>query len=396
MHTFGSSLCRDSRSFCKLPTAEESLVVQLLARLSSVLWSRIESACRRRLCLVSVLVLLYVEGPFGPYSDTLKAAEGPTTAAQSVPQTSVPPKSAPGQQAPGAPAKPSGSAEYAFRVVLADGAMVQLVGLCEYPSAGHDWWRPDGLPLGKIPSGEAPKEFKHRPFQGALFREVAIDATIPDGADVRLTGLNMTGLGGSSSLTKPGSGEKVVERIRAAVQLRPNSRTTLLVHYAPHPWTTLSRFKNWVLIPGGQYVRSGTGFVSSARSSYGVILSAPSEEKGSARIVAAFDLDDLDHQEVRMIAIDMENREHIADKHYQGKARGAHVLIAQFANLPLATIKEFHFQSREIQHIEFRNVSLHPGQKTNFAMFVEDQPYKPAAGSPISGNGARAKVRPNP
>jgi hypothetical protein len=51
------------------------------------------------------------------------------------------------------------------------------------------------------------------------------------------------------------------------------------------------------------------------------------------------------------------------------------VLNREFANLPLARIKEFHLQMRTWRLIEFRNISLHRGQRTNFAIFVDDKPY---------------------
>ena len=53
--------------------------------------------------------------------------------------------------------QPAGSADAAFRAVLSDGAVIELIGLCEHPATGHDWWRPDGSPLRKTPTGEAPK-----------------------------------------------------------------------------------------------------------------------------------------------------------------------------------------------------------------------------------------------
>jgi hypothetical protein len=341
---------------------------------------RVANSRRSLRCLVPLLVLLYLHGPSATNSEKAKAAEGPPSAPQAGARTPAEAKS-PVQQAPAEAAKSAGSAQGVFRVVLGDGATVELVGLCEYPSAGHEWWRPDGLPLGRVPAGEAPKDVQQpMPDERPLLREVALEGTFADGADVDLNDVVTRMLGTSNSLTEPASGRKVIKRIRAVVQLEQDSRTTFVVQYAARPWTTLARFQNV----------DGTVLASNGGSSYGVVFPAPSEEQGSARMVAAFDLDDLAHHEVRIIAFDKKGRKQIADGRYQGGARGVQMVVAWFKKLPLAAIGEFHFQSRKIEHVEFRNVSLHRGQKTNFAMFVEDRASPAAPASPKGGERGRA------
>jgi hypothetical protein len=331
--------------------------------------------------LARLLVLLYLHGPSLTNSERAKAAEGPPSTSQAGAPTRADAKLAPVQQAPARAAKAAGSAGVSFRVVLADGATVELVGLCEYPSAGHDWWRPDGSPLGRVPAGDGPKDLKSpMPDEAPLLREIALEGTFAVGADIDLNDAVTRVLGSSSSLTEPASGRKVVKRFRAVVQLERDSRTTFVVHYAAKPWTTLASFQNL----------DGTVLASNGGSSYGVVFPAPSEEQGSARMVAAFDLDDLAHHEVRIIAFDKKDRKRIADGRYQGGARGVQMVVAWFKKLPLAAIKGFQFQSRKIEHVEFRNVSLHRGQKTNFAMLVEDRPYSAAPASPKGGERGRA------
>ncbi len=278
------------------------------------------------------------------------------------------------------------AAEGAFRVVLPDGATVELIGLCEYPSAGHDWWRPDGSPLGRVPAGDAPKDVKPMPGEGSVLREVAIEGTVADGADVGLNDVATRVLGSSTSLSNPAPGQRTIKRIRAVVQLDPNSRTSFVVHDAPQPWTTLARSQN----------TDGHVLMSTGGTSFGVVFPAPSEEQGSARLAVAFDIDDLAHHEVRIIALDKKDRKHASKGSAQGSARGAQMLVTRFEKLPLSAISSFHFQSRKIEHVEFRNVSLHRGQKTNFAMFIEDQPYKPAVTPPKTRRGRRTSVPPRP
>ena len=51
------------------------------------------------------------------------------------------------------------------------------------------------------------------------------------------------------------------------------------------------------------------------------------------------------------------------------------MLTPFFRNLRLDRIQEFHLQTRSWHEIEFRNISLHRGQKTNFAIFIDGKPY---------------------
>jgi hypothetical protein len=104
-------------------------------------------------------------------------------------------ESAPSKQAPShAPSQvesgqlsaiPNAKSE-AYRIVLPDGAVIELVGLREYPEP-HGWWRPDGSPLKTIPSGETPTNVRDYPRWDPSFRELAIQATLAPGADITVS-----------------------------------------------------------------------------------------------------------------------------------------------------------------------------------------------------------------
>jgi hypothetical protein len=302
--------------------------------------------------------------------------------------------------------EPAGSADAAFRAVMPDGTVIELVGLCEHPSAGHDWWRPDGLPLGKTPAGEAPRELTQRPFNvflgnpDALDRDVAIDARLPEGGEVELTsyyakgstGYYLKGIG-SASTFKKSDDKKVLQSLRAVAQFQPSSRTNLIVHYAPQPWETYCEFQNWLTLRKGQRVRSGSVAVSRSNPTWGgVIMAQPTEQKGTTTIIAAFDFDDVEHRDFRIIAVDK------AGINLRGKDQGyfnathhAHMLMAHFENTPLEKIETFLFQSRKFQSVGFRNVSLHRGQKTNFEVHIGDEPMRQPTRYSQPGNRSAAK-----
>ena len=43
-----------------------------------------------------------------------------------------------------------------FTAILSNGVTVELVGVCEHPSEGKQWWRPDGSMLEQEPYGSMP------------------------------------------------------------------------------------------------------------------------------------------------------------------------------------------------------------------------------------------------
>ena len=132
----------------------------------------------------------------------------------------------------------------------------------------------------------------------ALDRDIAIDARLPDGGEVDLSWQNMKGYGSASTFQKTGD-KKVSQSLRTIAQFEPNSHATLVVHYAPEPWQTSCEFKIWYT-RRGKRVRTGIGPSGAGRTS-DVILVRPTEENGTTTVVAVFDLDDVEHRDVRII-----------------------------------------------------------------------------------------------
>ena len=136
----------------------------------------------------------------------------------------------------------------------------------------------------------------------ALDRDIAIDARLPEGGEVDLSWQNMKGYGSASTFQKTGD-KKVLQSLRTVAKFEPNSHATLVVHYAPEPWQTSCEFKIWYT-RRGKRVRQGSGHVSWGRPTSDVILVRPTEENGTTTVVAVFDLDDVEHRDVRIIGVD--------------------------------------------------------------------------------------------
>ncbi len=95
--------------------------------------------------------------------------------------------------------------------------------------------------------------------------------------------------------------------------------------------------------------------------------------------------------------------ESIRQQRREASGRNAHLLTARFPDLPLSKVKEFHFQTRPLQEIEFRNVSLHRGQKSHVEIFIDgkrnvpkttDTKSKARAASGPLGNSSAEKPAP--
>ena len=89
---------------------------------------------------------------------------------------------------------------------------------------------------------------------------------------------------------------------------------------------------------------------------------------------------DCDDGQFRTAAVDQASKEHLTAHSDSSYPEGAFRMLEERFHLPLGKIKEFRLQMRPWTRIEFRNISLHCGQKTNFGVFVDGKPYEPKAG----------------
>jgi beta-lactamase regulating signal transducer with metallopeptidase domain len=262
-----------------------------------------------------------------------------------------------------ASAKPAESDDGKFRVRLPDGAVFEMLAVGEDPQDGQIWWQPDGSLRTTAPDGEL-KSFERELPNNHLRRGFAVNTLADVKANVSSPFVRGKSMSYGRTETNNVAG-KVLRKHRFFATVLVNSRTTVFLNYAAGPWKTISRIS-----PDGfrEYpVRA---------DDEGVAFDEPIDVKGSSRISAAFSVHGDD---VQIVAVDREKREHAPD-HRTGSSQGAaHLYGASFQGLPLSKVREFRFQRRPFQHVEFRNVSLHAGQKTNFEIFIDGTRYVPKA-----------------
>ncbi len=241
-----------------------------------------------------------------------------------------------------------------FEAHLPSGVTVELLGISENPSRDRPWWRPDGSPLPERPYDWLGASIADE--KGKIPREIA----------VRLRNLPAGTVGekwqfdppcDTSSASPPGL-DRSPKGIGGVALLAPVASRTITVRFglAAGPWQTITDCK-------------------AALASPDAVFAPPVEKDGSAMLSVAHRFADRD---ARIVAVDFDGQAHVAAQTQSGGGGKLYQITSTFLKMPLNNVKTFRFQTRQYQWVEFRNVSLYPGEKTDVQAVV------PAAGSPIA------------
>jgi hypothetical protein len=247
-----------------------------------------------------------------------------------------------------------------FRVVLPDGATFELVGVGESLANDKAWWNGDGSARAKPRrvihfENQTPFSKKDTNLLSRLFVFECMykgDASVAEPAFVGETKESSAGSWSPAFL-----GMKQMEST-LSVEVLPQSRAAVRLKYAAGKWTTVATCPatrgTAVMLPQG-----------------GVLFGDPVEKDGNVQLPVAVK---ADPDNFRTIAIDQSSHEHQSSVGVSTSIEGIQLISLRFPNLRLARVKEFRLQMRTWRQIEFRNISLHRGQKTNFAIFIDDKP----------------------
>lgn len=224
---------------------------------------------------------------------------------------------------------------------------IELVGVSYHPSKDQLWWRPDGAPIGT----------------GAFVTQGS-DSTATEDEQVREFVLRVKDLpADASELTwklepsvkwvggqgGPANQQETPELERIAATLPKSAKKiSVKASVAMGPWDTLAE--------------TAAGLTSIQRpkrhgTTYTVSFTEAVESEGRTTITVAHT---VQNQDVRIVAIDLDGKEHA---NFGFKSTGSDQftqLMATFNGLPLARVKAFRFQVRPYQRVEFRNVALNP------------------------------------
>lgn len=229
-----------------------------------------------------------------------------------------------------------------FIATLPYGVTIELIGVCEYPSEGKKWWKPDGTELSK--------EVSVRRRRGGVSASgipytVAVKVTMPE--DATFEKGEIKGAKGAASLEAVDSKGRPISNMQAWMVYIDEklTATSIQLGVATGAWKTRARNRS-------------KGSVSTA----GIVFSKAYESDGGVRIIVADEHLDLDY---RITAIDTQDKEHLSQAQRSGSAGKVRQTTVLFSDIKLNQIKYFLFQTRPYQWVTFHNVSLKPGIKTD-------------------------------
>ncbi|MHC4289123.1 MAG: polysaccharide biosynthesis/export family protein, partial [Planctomycetota bacterium] len=254
-----------------------------------------------------------------------------------------------------------------FTATLPNGVTVELLGVCEYPSEGKQWWSPRGHLLSKAPyATTGNKEPHEKPgyqnYEFALRLQPA-DASyywmIPGGSFGSDTGSPKDEDG--RPLTNLKSYQTGLPKDQSATDIRFGVTAGL--------WETVATHK-----PDN---REQTPMVGDYSIAFGIPYEKDNETL--VPVVHNYNLTEKIYA-IRMVAVTTSGQ--IRESGYSGRGgKELKNLTYSFYKLPLNEIREFQFQIRPYEWITFKNISLRLGGKTEVE--IENQssvPSPPASG----------------
>ncbi|MBP7052678.1 MAG: right-handed parallel beta-helix repeat-containing protein [Phycisphaerae bacterium] len=239
-----------------------------------------------------------------------------------------------------------------FTRTLPNGVTVELLGVCEHPGEGKSWWRPDGDGLlAEIPYRTGRTTLAPSPEDVAYKFAVRLHRVPRQGLGSIMVIPSLGTLAGN--IPSATSGRFIDDLYWAEVALpRGQQECSICCVVATGAWETTARMPVEALNGQGVTIR-------------GVTFSSPADDpETDATISVSCNIGDWLS---RVVAVTAEGRvigipSVQCNRPPQTRIRQA---IVQFPGLTLAEIEEFQFQRRPWRWVEFENVSLQPGHKTD-------------------------------
>lgn len=238
-----------------------------------------------------------------------------------------------------------------FSATLSNGTTVELVNVCDYPGEKPRCWRPNGTE-----SKEKLFVKRERNYSDGKFGFI-IKANGPN--DFSFAWNEIEGSNGyHGSCAVIDEKDKPLEGFEAAIvkEYKGGDTTNLRVGTATGYWKTIASHNG-----KGMTTTSGRDILFSSayegNNFVGITVSSPWDRNRVERIVA----------------VDKDGQTHIT-KNIGSVASGEiDQMTAKFNGIKLEDIAEFHFQTRSYEWVEFKNVSLKPGFKTDVQIGTDVQ-----------------------
>ena len=266
-----------------------------------------------------------------------------------------------------------------WAVTMADGVVVELVGVSRCPSKGEPWWEPDGARLTEAPRASGLPYTPPRSTSLADAFEFAVRVSnSPEG-------WSAAGPSVVPSLSQRGNAvsweiEGVPGHNRRATALVPQThdRCAVWLRVPNGEWVTVAstdgRRETTVDTPHGQVVfrEAQPKEVNTIRKQGHRVVETVREVQGIA-IAAAVKGPKAAH---RIAAIDKRGRTQFAGAFHVATPDGEPWMQGHFPTLGIDDVAEFRLLRCPFEWIVFRNVALQPGQKTKVQVIKTDHDPK--------------------
>ena len=230
-----------------------------------------------------------------------------------------------------------------FTATLPNGVKIELVGICEHPSEGKQWWRPDGSKLSWRPF----EKLYQRNYQKPGFYELALKIENPENRKFRI-------------ISKGGNVFNLYsDQIWGGLVLSEGKKIlNQSIGISQGPWKTIMQANPMHTQSFGDIA-------------FGKVFESDVEGIGVAASVTATFTKDEEKVDYRIIAVDQKSNIHTSSR---SSGMGNNLWMQttiHFKDLRIDEIKEFQFQTRPYQWVEFKNVSLKPNFRTD--MQIENE-----------------------
>ena len=251
-----------------------------------------------------------------------------------------------------------------FVAALPNGATVELIGVTFHsPGVGLSerklWWRPDGSDLPNEPYRHPRKCTSAIP--GCYAREFAMRITGTD--NYGSATFNSSGRTNVQPVIPLNEKNESLPDLRAFACLFKDSQSedTIRIGVSVEPWQTL---KGWTRTDWHKVDPDGIQF---EKSEHPFILSWP-RQKG--RYVILEMVHAYLEEAVRLVVVDNDGNAHEEAGSVHGEGAGMIKYQFTFWELNPEDISRIEVQKRSYQWVEFRNVSLRPGHKTELQVHI--------------------------
>ncbi|MBL7215822.1 MAG: hypothetical protein ISS71_09110, partial [Phycisphaerae bacterium] len=246
-----------------------------------------------------------------------------------------------------------------FTATLPSGVTVELVGVCEHPSDGKQWWNPDGLLMGELVFELKGRRPYDKPYFGYMLQfEPPEDLTFRTSTDVDAF------ISTSSINTK---GQAIAwlgynEGHSNTPEIPETARITVKV--AGGDWQTRE--------PGKYEVFRDIVNFDDERILLSGLRSDPDDSKQTL-IEATASGDDID---IKLVCVTKNGKSHEVTHSGMLRAGGKMIQHSFSLRAPIDEIEKIIVNYRKFHTVTFKNVSLRPNGKTEGRIKTEEQELK--------------------